>query len=102
MKEKITLAERKKSEYQMAVIQKIRTLRQERGASQLDLSAIIDVTYGQIGNIESANQPHKYTLSQISRICREYGYSISQLFTGNPDCTKEELVDAIVRYEEGE
>lgn len=91
-----------KTEYQREVLQRIKDHRIEDSLSQKNIADFLDISYGQIGNIESANQPHKYTLSQISRLCREYGYSISQLFTGNPDCSKEELVDAIVRYEEGE
>ena len=54
-----------KNPIEEAIIMKIRKLRLERNISQMALSDILNVSDGQIGNIESSRFQHKYTLKQI-------------------------------------
>lgn len=93
---------KKKTDYQLEVLLRIKQLRLNAQLSQPKLADLLDVTNGQIGNIESANQPQKYTLAQIVRLCEEFGCTINSIFTGKNTCTQDELIAAIVRYEEGE
>ena len=51
-----------KTEYQLEVISRIRKLRIENEVSQVGLANLIDISNGQIGNIESPKFQHKYTL----------------------------------------
>jgi len=101
MVQNTTSSHNRKSDFQQEVLLKLKQLRVAKGWSQPKIAEILDVTNGRIGNIESTNQPHKYTLSQVNRLCKEFGVSISELFTGDSNCTSEALVDAIVMYEEG-
>lgn len=48
-----------KTEYQINIINRVRDLRQKHGVSQAQLSTIIGVTPGQLGNIESSKYSHK-------------------------------------------
>lgn len=90
----------KKTEIQILLLNRIKQLRINRGFSQLQMADLLNVTNGQIGNIESLRQSHKYTLAQIKKICEEFNVSIAELFTGKENCTCEELVEEIVKYEE--
>ncbi len=89
-----------KSPFQNEVVSRVRLLRIEKVYSQQKLAEVLDATNGQIGNIESMNHSHKYTLSQLSMLSKEFGVSINYIFTGKDTCTQDELIDAIVKYEE--
>lgn len=89
-----------KSPFQLEVLQRVRSLRIEKGLSQQKLAELLDATNGQIGNIESSNHTHKYTLAQLSAISKEFGVSINYIFTGKDTCSQDALIDAIVKYEE--
>lgn len=93
-----------KSEYQTIVILRIKKLREERGISQKRLGAILGITNGHIGNIESTKMPHKYTLEQISIICRDFSYPIEKVFLGNDTFVPPaeliiQLINKIIEYE---
>lgn len=94
-----------KTEYQNHIINRIRRLREERGYTQGKTAGIIGVSNGQMGNIESPRTTHKYTLSQIQRICKEFGYPIDQLFIEDADLYRQTdfiniLIDKIIKYEQ--
>lgn len=93
-----------KSDYQNAIINKIRQLRQEKNFSQFHIATAIGISTGQLGNIETPSRPHKYTLSQLSIICDELGIKIEDLFLDSTDeLSKEEtikrLINSIIEYE---
>lgn len=93
-----------KSEYQLLIIDKIRRLRHEHDYSQFKLAALLGISAGQMGNIESPMRAHKYTLSQLSVVCEEFGMPIEKLFLDNTDSlAKEEiirrLINSIIEYE---
>lgn len=64
--------ERKKTKYQIFIIDKLKRLREDKEYSQASVAKIIGISPGQMGNIESYKRKHKYTLKHI--------YSLSQLF----------------------
>lgn len=93
-----------KSNYQNHIILKIRKLRESKGYSQKKLATFLGISEGQMGNIESIIPPHKYTLSQIHRICKLFEVPIQQIFIEefNDDMRDviELLISNIIKYEE--
>jgi len=69
-----------KTEYQNKVIFRIRKLREKLGFSQSKIATILGLSNGQVGNIETPNQPHKYTLAQIEILCRKFGVPVESVF----------------------
>lgn len=93
-----------KSDYQNHIIDKIRVIRQQNGYSQNQVAAIIGISSGQMGNIESPNRSHKYTLSQLSMICNEFKISIVDIFLEDSESLEKEetinrLINSIIEYE---
>ena len=92
-------------DYQDAIIQRIKKLREERNISQARLSEILNLSRGQVGNIENPRYSHKYTLKQIVTICKHLDYPIEKIFipekTIAPDCSSaiDALMECVVRYE---
>lgn len=62
---------RKKSKFEIAVIDHIRDLRIEKGYSQDDFAAFLETSRGFIGQIESPNSTSKYNLNHINRLAYE-------------------------------
>lgn len=94
-----------KSKYQCQIIYRIRQLREERGYTQSKIAGVIGISNGQMGNIESPKTPHKYTLSHILQICREFQLPVEQIFLEDQDFAKNTdiinlLVEKIVKYEQ--
>jgi DNA-binding XRE family transcriptional regulator len=93
-----------KTEYQQFVINRIKSIRESRGITQMSFAKLLDISPGQMGNIDSYKQPHKYTIKQILTICDSFGINIEDvLFTDNDlqhGHTTREVVSAIIRYQE--
>lgn len=95
----------RKTEYQLEIILKIKELREANNVSQKELSNLLEVAPGLIGSIESPKFPHKYTLSQIYKICHYFNITIEQLFISEEDFSKDRdiidlLIFNIIRYGE--
>jgi len=86
-----------KTEYQQAIITKLRKLREERGYSQQRIAAILGLSNGQVGNIESSKQTHKYTLSQIKTLCDEFNIRIEQIFLEEDDYKNNNIIDLLIK-----
>ncbi len=69
-----------KSKYQEKVINKLRKLRMDNNISQAQLSDILSISPGLVGNIESYKYSHKYTLKQIKMICDYFNCSVDNIF----------------------
>jgi len=69
-----------KSEYQEKVISKLKKMRMDNNVSQAQLSEILSISPGLVGNIESYKYSHKYTLKQIKEICDYFNYRIDNVF----------------------
>lgn len=90
-----------KTDFQNEVINRIRQLRIGRDVSQIGLANIIDVSNGQIGNIESPKFQHKYTLKHLDLISKFFNVSITYLLTGNTkDINNENLIKLLIKYDE--
>lgn len=93
-----------KTKYQIEIISRIRRLREERNYSQWKIAALLGISNGQVGSIESLRAPHKYTLAQIYSICTEFDYPIEHLFLEESDYSESRniitiLISKIVMYE---
>lgn len=94
-----------KSDYQQQVINKIKALREKQGITQLAFSKLLGISPGQMGNIDSIRQPHKYTIKQLLTICDALGIGIEEvLFPTNAKSmaySVRDVVTAIIKYQEG-
>lgn len=93
-----------KSEYQNIIVDRIRRIRLSKNYSQQDISAILDISNGQVGNIETPTKTHKYTLSQLAVLCEEFEVNIKDLFLEDTDGLSSEelvkrLINSIIEYE---
>ena len=87
----------RKTEYQLEIILKIKELREANNVSQKELSNLLEVAPGLIGSIESPKFPHKYTLSQIYKICHYFNITIEQLFISEEDFSKDrDIIDLLI------
>lgn len=89
----------KKTDYQLRIINILKELRQNQNMTQALVSDLLGInSYGQIGNIESPKFPHKYTLKQISVLCREFNYPIESVFLNEEELKldKNELVKCLI------
>lgn len=90
-----------KTDFQIDIINRIRQLRTENDISQIKLANIIDVSTGQIGNIESPKFQHKYTLKQLYQISKFFNVSIDYILTGtNHLLNTEDIIKALIKYDE--
>lgn len=90
-----------KTEYQNEVINRIRQLRIDNKTSQIMLATVIEVSNGQIGNIESPKFQHKYTLKQLYLIARHFNVSVDYLLTGSKQVLdSDSLIKALIKYDE--
>ena len=94
-----------KTSFQFDVICKIRKIRESFNLSQAKLGAIVGLSPGSIGNIESPKYSQKYTLAQIEIISKYFEISIEKLFFTDEDYFSDKdiislLVSKIVEYEQ--
>lgn len=93
-----------KTDYQQQVINRIKLIRESKGFSQLTSSKLLEISPGQMGNIDSCKQPHKYTLKQILKICDFLEITVEEIFfpseeKGNTFSTRD-VINAIIRYQD--
>lgn len=89
-----------KTPFQIDVVDRIRELRRDRGISQSELAAVIEISNGQIGNIESPKFRHKYTLKHLYLISSYFGVSLGYLLTGvTGEIGTEKLIEALIEYD---
>ncbi len=94
-----------KTDYQIEIIKRVRKLREEHSYSQARLATELGISNGQMGNIESVNSSHKYTLSHLYKISKLFGITIEEIFIGQggPSITNKStdlLIQKIIKYEE--
>lgn len=87
----------KKTEMQDVVIQKIKALRIAYGISQSALGAILNISNGQIGNIESPKYQHKYTLRQIYAFCKHIEYPFEKVFLSEEEMQSNDICELLVK-----
>ena len=90
-----------KTQFQYEVISRLKKLREEKNYTQASLAKLLEISPGQLGNIESIKQEHKFTLAQIMKICDELEIDIESIFL--PEKKKvetREVIEAIIKYQE--
>lgn len=88
-----------KSIYQIDIITKIKKIRLENNFSQSQLSSLLEISSGQVGNIESLKYSHKYTLRQIFIITQHFNYRIEQIFLTEDELnlSKEDVINLLIQ-----
>ena len=91
-----------KTEYQFEVISRLKKLREDKNITQASLAKLLEISPGQLGNIESIKQEHKFTLAQILKICDLLEIDIVDIFLPEreKDVEPRILLEAIVAYQE--
>ncbi len=87
-----------KTEFQQNLVAKIKKLREEKGLRQADMAKCLGVSPGHIGNVESYKYDHKYTLKQLSTICKFLDYSLPMLLCEQEEPNYADFIDSLVRY----
>ncbi len=92
-----------KTDYQFEIVSRIRKIREERGITQTALAKVLGISLGHIGNIESYDKPHKYTLKQLVSISKFLNINIKDIFvpTGSTrEMSLDTFVESLIRYQE--
>jgi transcriptional regulator with XRE-family HTH domain len=66
------MEQQKKTPYEIAVMEKIKDLRVQKGYSQSDLADILGVSRGFIGQVESLGSASTYNLNHLNRMAIEW------------------------------
>lgn len=91
-----------KTDFQNKIIYKLKSAREANGLSQANVADKLGISYGQMGNIESPKQNHKYTLAQIYALCKLLNISIEDIFLTSEERRGniiDTLVSNIISYE---
>jgi transcriptional regulator with XRE-family HTH domain len=64
-----------KSKFEMAIIEKAKAMREERRLTQDNIAAMLKISRGFVGQVESPNSASKYSLNQLNRLALEFGCS---------------------------
>lgn len=91
-----------KTEFQYKVISRLKKLREEKNYTQASLAKLLEISPGQLGNIESYKQDHKFTLAQILKICDLLEIDIVDVFLPEKgeNVIPREVIEEIVKYQE--
>lgn len=65
----------KKTDFELAVINRVKEIRIEKGLSQYDLSVILGTSSSFIGQVEISNHSSKYNLNHLNKLAFEWGCS---------------------------
>jgi transcriptional regulator with XRE-family HTH domain len=74
----------KKSKFELAIIDKVRELRIQRNFTQDDIAAILNISRGFVGQIESPNSESKYSLNHLNKLALEMGCSPQDFIPERP------------------
>lgn len=90
-----------KTDYQMRVINRIKSMRYDLKISQVKIAEWLNLSNGQVGNIESVKFPHKYTIKQLKCICDHFNIKIEDVLLDNEENkTIENVINKLIEYEE--
>lgn len=60
-----------KTKFEIAIVERVRELRLEKGFSQEYIAEVLGFTKGFIGQIETPNHPSKYNFNHLNRLAKE-------------------------------
>ena len=90
-----------KTPFQYEIISRLKKAREDKNYSQASLAKLLEISPGQLGNIESYKQDHKFTLAQILKICDALEISIENIFLPERgEVNTREVIEAIIKYQE--
>jgi len=91
-----------KTHFQYEVISRLKKAREDKNFTQASIAKHLGISPGQLGNIESYKQCHKFTLAQIMKICELLEIDIVEIFLPNKEGNVEprEVIEEIVKYQE--
>ena len=65
----------KKSNFELAIVENVKKIRQSHGKPQPYIAMILDVTDGYIGQIESLKSASMYSYDQLNKLAKEFNCS---------------------------
>jgi len=83
------MANARKTKFEMAIVDKVASIRHERGLSQKQIADILELTKGFIGQIESPNSPSIYSINHLNRLAYEFKCSVHDLIPSKPIVEKD-------------
>lgn len=64
-----------KTKFEIAVIQKVKEIRQEKGLSQYEISVMLGTSSSFVGQVEAPHHSSKYNLNHLNKLAYELGCS---------------------------
>ena len=91
-----------KTHFQYEVISRLKKAREDKNFTQASIAKHLGISPGQLGNIESYKQCHKFTLAQIMKICELLEIDIVDILLPDIKVKVEprKVIEAIVKYQE--
>lgn len=91
-----------KTHFQYEIISRLKKAREDKNITQSSLAKLLGISPGQMGNIESYKQEHKFTLAQILKICDLLEISIEEILLPELgiNAKTREVIEAIIKYQE--
>lgn len=80
----LAMAKGKKTDFELAVINRVKEIRTEKGLSQYDVSVILGTSSSFIGQVETSSNPSKYNLNHLNRLAYEWGCSPQSFIPAKP------------------
>ncbi|TCD03954.1 XRE family transcriptional regulator [Pedobacter psychroterrae] len=72
------------TEVEQYVIDRVKSMRNERGISQAKLANLLEVSQGFIGDCENPKYRAKYNLNHINRLAKIFNCSFQDFFPDSP------------------
>ena len=91
-----------KTEFQYEVISRLKKAREDKNFTQASIAKHLGISPGQLGNIESYKQCHKFTLAQIIKICELLEIDILDILIPEREenIDPRVVIEVIVKYQE--
>jgi transcriptional regulator with XRE-family HTH domain len=91
-----------KTPFQYEIISRLKKAREDKNFTQASIAKHLEISPGQLGNIESYKQDHKFTLAQILKICDLLEIKIEEVLLPSKGVNVEirDVIEAIVKYQE--
>ena len=77
-----------KSKFDLAVINRVKQIREEKGYTQDDIAVFLDTSPGYIGQVESPTTRSKYNLNHLNRLAFEMKCSPQDFLPKDPFAEK--------------
>lgn len=91
-----------KTHFQYEVISRLKKAREDKNFTQASIAKHLGISPGQLGNIESYKQSHKFTLAQIMKFCELLEIDILDILIPEREenIDPRVVIEVIVKYQE--